>query len=146
MYTYAYLEGHFWEGGSQVVGTPGEGATLPPLDALRPHTLNMPKDKGSEWDHVTVAEPDEAEGESKAKNECKLCHHKFPTRFCCSKWLGACLSWLHLPAMAAVHLPVMAAVCCHERAPYVPFTGRLMVVCFAAACSCQRGLCGPRML
>eukprot|EP00983_Pelagomonas_calceolata_P069171 1150277-Pelagomonas_calceolata.AAC.5 len=33
----------------------------------------MPKDKGPEWDHVTVAEPDEAEGESKAKNECSHC-------------------------------------------------------------------------
>eukprot|EP00983_Pelagomonas_calceolata_P090054 1157375-Pelagomonas_calceolata.AAC.1 len=33
----------------------------------------MPKDKGSEWDYVTVAEPDEANGESKAKSECLQC-------------------------------------------------------------------------
>eukprot|EP00983_Pelagomonas_calceolata_P119381 1160601-Pelagomonas_calceolata.AAC.1 len=36
----------------------------------------MPKDRNPEWDYVTVAEPDEAEGESKAKNViCKLCNH-----------------------------------------------------------------------
>eukprot|EP00983_Pelagomonas_calceolata_P009174 297031-Pelagomonas_calceolata.AAC.1 len=38
----------------------------------------MPKEKGLEWDYVTVSEPeDDAEGESKgAKYECKLCKHK----------------------------------------------------------------------
>eukprot|EP00983_Pelagomonas_calceolata_P007760 253820-Pelagomonas_calceolata.AAC.1 len=29
----------------------------------------MPKDKGPEWDSVTVAEPDEAVGESKVKHQ-----------------------------------------------------------------------------
>eukprot|EP00983_Pelagomonas_calceolata_P002297 78031-Pelagomonas_calceolata.AAC.4 len=41
----------------------------------------MPQGKGSEWDYVTVAEPDEAEGEIKAENECELSQtlsHKLP--------------------------------------------------------------------
>eukprot|EP00200_Dunaliella_tertiolecta_P012721 CAMPEP_0202386154 /NCGR_PEP_ID=MMETSP1127-20130417/64980_1 /ASSEMBLY_ACC=CAM_ASM_000462 /TAXON_ID=3047 /ORGANISM="Dunaliella tertiolecta, Strain CCMP1320" /LENGTH=53 /DNA_ID=CAMNT_0048986577 /DNA_START=504 /DNA_END=661 /DNA_ORIENTATION=- len=34
----------------------------------------MPKDKGPERDYVTVAEPDEAEGESKTKkSDCLHC-------------------------------------------------------------------------
>eukprot|EP00983_Pelagomonas_calceolata_P054130 1143581-Pelagomonas_calceolata.AAC.1 len=70
------FRGPFWGGGLGWLGPPERGPNQTPTKppgTQWPCTLNMPKEKGLEWDYVTVPESeDDAEGESNAEHQ--ECH------------------------------------------------------------------------
>eukprot|EP00983_Pelagomonas_calceolata_P040304 1137557-Pelagomonas_calceolata.AAC.5 len=37
----------------------------------------MPREKGPEWEYVTLVQPEGTDGEKQGKNKCKLCEHMF---------------------------------------------------------------------
>eukprot|EP00983_Pelagomonas_calceolata_P047511 1140685-Pelagomonas_calceolata.AAC.10 len=64
-------KGPFGGGRSWVGGASGRGPNFPPPPGHK--HLTMPREKGPEWDYVTLDQPEGTDGVKQGMNKCKLC-------------------------------------------------------------------------